>query len=246
FASPARSFEILHLLAHLLDQHLQLDAHARQRLVLHLRRKRVRFAVQLLYHEVEAPSHGLVPPQDRLHFRDVANDAVDLLGNVGALRDERELLLQALGIPLHVEPLQALAQPLAVAQHHAVELRPDAGHQRRDRRIALLEHLGDACALAPGNTARTSPSSAFSRSSAPATIVPATAARSSAPIFSEQSTFPRLIATPTSSRHSGSTARRSSGNLKPSSRNRWLTLRISQTSRNNPTRASAVENPVML
>ena len=36
-------------------------------------------------------------------------------------------------------------------------------------------------------------------------------------------------------------ARKSSGKRNPSSRNRWLTLRISQTSRNDPARASAVE-----
>ena len=127
---------------------LSSTADARQSLFLHLRGERVRLAIELLDHEVEPPADGLVAMQNRLHLRDVAREPIDLFGDVGALRDQRELLLQALRVRLHVEPLQALAQPLAVAQLHAVELRLDAGDERRDARVALLEHLRDARALA--------------------------------------------------------------------------------------------------
>ena len=127
---------------------LSSTADARQRLFLDLRGERIRFSVQLLNHEVEPPPDGLVAMQDRLHFRDVARDSVDLFRDVGALRDQRDFLLQALRVRLHVEPLQALAQPFAVAELHAFELRLDAGEERRDPRIALVEHLGDPRALA--------------------------------------------------------------------------------------------------
>ena len=88
---------------------------ARQSLFLNLRGERVRFAIELLNHEVEAPADRLVAAQNRLHLRDVAREPIDLFRDVGALRDQRELLLEPFRVRLHVEPLQALAQPVAMA-----------------------------------------------------------------------------------------------------------------------------------
>ena len=57
-ARAARLLEVLHLLTHLLDQHLELDGYARQGLFLDFGRERVRFAVELLNHEVQPPPDG--------------------------------------------------------------------------------------------------------------------------------------------------------------------------------------------
>src|SRR5512138_442880 len=48
------SLDVLNLLAHLLDQHLELERRLRELGVDRLRAERVRFAVELLHEEVEA------------------------------------------------------------------------------------------------------------------------------------------------------------------------------------------------
>jgi len=99
---------------------------------------------------------------------------------------------------------------------------------------------------APGKAATTSASSALTAASVPVTSAPRAALPSAATTFSVQSTLPRLTDAPIKLLHSGSIARSSSGILNESSRKRWLTLRISQTTRNGGIVSSAVENPVML
>src|SRR6201997_2007544 len=57
-------FRVLHLLAHLLDQHLHVHRGARGLEVLRLGRQRVGLAVQLLHEEIEPPAGGLVAADD--------------------------------------------------------------------------------------------------------------------------------------------------------------------------------------
>ena len=58
FHAPAL-LDVLHLLAHLLDQHLHVDRGARGLDVLRLRRQGVGLAVQLLHQEIQPPARGL-------------------------------------------------------------------------------------------------------------------------------------------------------------------------------------------
>src|SRR5690348_13477732 len=55
--------DILHLLAQLLDDDLDLDGVARDLGVLRLRSQRVRLAVQLLHQEVQPPADRVLAPQ---------------------------------------------------------------------------------------------------------------------------------------------------------------------------------------
>src|ERR1022692_4794182 len=52
--AAARSFYVLHLLAHLLDEHLDLERRLRQLRVDGFRPERIRFAVELLHQKVES------------------------------------------------------------------------------------------------------------------------------------------------------------------------------------------------
>src|SRR6187549_168519 len=101
------SFEILHLLAHLLDQHLELERNLRQLGVDRLRAERVRFAMQLLREEVEALADVAALRQDAPDLGNVRRKPRHLLGDVDAGGEQRELLLQPLVVGL--EP--RLAQP---------------------------------------------------------------------------------------------------------------------------------------
>jgi hypothetical protein len=132
----------------LLDEHLELHGYARQSLFLDLRGEGIRFAIELLDHEVEPSPDWLVAPQNRLYLGHVTHEPIDLLRDVGALRDQRKLLLEPFRSGLHVEPLEALAQSVAVPSLSALDLRLDAGKQRRDAGVAPLKHLGDAASFA--------------------------------------------------------------------------------------------------
>src|SRR6185369_11845397 len=65
------SFQILHLLAHLLDQHLHFERCLRELGVDGLRAQRVRLAVELLHQEVEALAGAAARDEHAPHFADV-------------------------------------------------------------------------------------------------------------------------------------------------------------------------------
>ena len=79
--------------------------------ILRLRRERVRFAVELLHQEVEAPARRLVAADHAAHLGDVTAEALELLVHVEALQQDRKLLLEALVIDLGDE----LGDPLVEA-----------------------------------------------------------------------------------------------------------------------------------
>src|SRR5690606_41025971 len=54
--------------------------------------------------KIEAPADRLAPLQNRARLDDVPAEAIHLFADVESLRDEHELLLEALGLCLHVEP----------------------------------------------------------------------------------------------------------------------------------------------
>ena len=86
------SLQVLHLLAQLLDRRLHGQADARQLEIGGFGAERVGFPVQLLAQEIEPPADGaafLQQPPSRLHMR---MQAVQLLGGVGALNQQRRFL----------------------------------------------------------------------------------------------------------------------------------------------------------
>src|SRR5690606_29275675 len=126
------------LLAHLLDQDLQLDGRARQLLVLRLRAERVRLAVHLLDQEIETPADRLAPLKDLARLGDVAAEPIHLLADIEPLRDEHQLLLEALGLRLHVEPREPLLELLPVALLGARDEGAYGAELRGDRIEPLL------------------------------------------------------------------------------------------------------------
>src|SRR5688500_14853912 len=83
---PGTLFDILHLLAELLDDDLDVDGVARGLGVLRLRRQGVGLAVELLHQEIEPPADGILARQRLAHFGEVRAEARELLVDVEPLR----------------------------------------------------------------------------------------------------------------------------------------------------------------
>src|SRR6478735_12542574 len=81
-ARPRRSFDVLDLLADLVDQHLQLDRGARGARIDGLRAEGVGLAVEFLQQEVEPAPDRLFLPEHTTQFGDVTVEAVELLVDV--------------------------------------------------------------------------------------------------------------------------------------------------------------------
>src|SRR5215213_9139177 len=78
----AALLKVLHLLAQLLDQHLQVDRGLRGARVHRLGAERVRLAIEFLHQEVQAPAHRLRPRKHPAGFGDVAGQAIEFLVHV--------------------------------------------------------------------------------------------------------------------------------------------------------------------
>src|SRR5471032_3299507 len=92
----AHLFDVLHLLAHLLDEDLQLHRDARHVVRDRLRAERVRLAIELLAEEIEALAAGASLVEDAAEFRDVRHQPRELLVDVDARGVEHDLLVDAL------------------------------------------------------------------------------------------------------------------------------------------------------
>ena len=88
------SLDILNLLAHPIDDRLEGQANIGQLARGRLGAERVGLAVELLRQEVELAADRAVLRQERASGRHMGAEAVQLLGDIGLDRDERELLLQ--------------------------------------------------------------------------------------------------------------------------------------------------------
>ena len=106
----AWSFEVLHLLAHLLDQHLELERHLRQLGVDRLRAERVGFAVQLLREEIEALADAAALRSTRRNSLTCVVSRASSSATSILRREQRELLLQPLVVRARA-PLRAAAPP---------------------------------------------------------------------------------------------------------------------------------------
>src|SRR5690242_10677385 len=138
--SRPRSFDVLHLLAHLLDEELELERALGDLQPGGFRGERVRLAVHLLREEVEpladrARRPGLRHAERALRLLDMRAEARQLLVDVGARRKKRDLGADA----LLVAGAERLAQPLFQLR---LERGGRLGNERRGLREAL-GHVGD-------------------------------------------------------------------------------------------------------
>src|SRR5581483_236644 len=133
-ASPRtpRSFDVLNLLAHLLDQDLELERYLGDLGVHGLRAQRVGLAMQLLSQEVQALARAAALRQYPPYFGDVGGQPCDLLRDVHFCREQRKLLLEPLLIGIEAGLAQARAEPLDIR-------RMQRGHARRDARDLRLD-----------------------------------------------------------------------------------------------------------
>ena len=97
-APSSRSFQILHLLAELLDHALELEADIGQLHVVRLGAERIGFTIELLREEIEPPAHRTAVGDQALGLRDVRSEPVELLADVGLAGDQDRLLVQPIGI----------------------------------------------------------------------------------------------------------------------------------------------------
>src|SRR5690606_20400353 len=147
------SLNVLHLLADLVDQHLQLDRGVAGARVDRLASERVGLPVELLQQEVQAPAHGLLLAEHAPDFVDVAGQAVELLVHVELLQRQHQFLLDPRRIGGLGEVGQARGEPGALA---LADQRHQAAHFSRDALDAVdaLEDRGHqlaALALAAGD-----------------------------------------------------------------------------------------------
>src|SRR5215472_1997412 len=140
-SSSMALLRVLHLLAHLLDDHLHVDRGARGLEILRLRGERIRLAVELLHEEVEAPPGGLAAADYAAHLGNVAGEALELFVDVEALQQQRQLLLDALVIDGRGELGETLLEPGAGARLHLGHPRAHRGDECLEPATALLEEL---------------------------------------------------------------------------------------------------------
>src|SRR5690242_16783747 len=108
------SLEILHLLAHLLDQHLELERHLRKLRVDGFRAERIRLAMQLLSEKIQPLADRSALCQHAADFGYVRGEPRDLLGDVDLRREQRELLLESLFIRVCAGVTQPRAELLEI------------------------------------------------------------------------------------------------------------------------------------
>src|SRR6185436_19071771 len=88
------SLNVLHLLAHLVDDGLELEARPRRLGVDRFRAQRVGLPVELLSEEIEAPAGRLARADEIARSRNVRAQALELLLHVGARRQYGCLLVK--------------------------------------------------------------------------------------------------------------------------------------------------------
>jgi hypothetical protein len=85
----------LHLLAHPLQLHLEIDDHVRGRNILRLRTDGIYLARHLLQKAIEAPARWFLARKEGHELFEVALQSGDLFGDVAAVREKTELLFEA-------------------------------------------------------------------------------------------------------------------------------------------------------
>lgn len=143
-----RLLQILHLLAHLLDQHLHLDRGACGLEILGLRGQGVGLAVELLHQEIQAPARRLGAAQRAARLLDVTDQSVELLVDVQPLQQQQHFLSDALLVDLGAELAQPLLEALPDARLDCRSTRTDGAYHRGEGRTALLDQCRESRTLA--------------------------------------------------------------------------------------------------
>src|SRR4029079_11705657 len=134
--SISPSFDVLHLLAQLIDHGLELHAGAADLEIGGLGADRVGFAVELLCEKIELPPDRLIFRKQVPRSRDMRAQAIELFLNVGLGGDQKCLLMQ----PLRIEASAVFDYPPELFR----ELRP---HRLRLPRLRIGCSLGEFCDL---------------------------------------------------------------------------------------------------
>src|SRR2546428_139981 len=146
--ATARSFDVLNLLAHLLDQQLELEARVGEVLRHRLRAERVGLAVELLHQKVQALADRPSGPDHAVDLVEVRSQAVQLLGDVRLDAEERDLLADALLVRAAEDLAKARGELFLVGGDRLGEPRLDRNEQRFEALHALEEHLAELFAFA--------------------------------------------------------------------------------------------------
>src|SRR6266567_8258182 len=101
-----RSFQILHLLAELLDHGLELKPDVRQLDIVRLRAQRIALAVELLRQEIELAPDWPAGLEQMARLRDVRDKAIEFLADIRLGGHQQRLLMQTVGI----EAVRAIEQ----------------------------------------------------------------------------------------------------------------------------------------
>jgi hypothetical protein len=144
----ARPLDVLHLLAHLLDQHFHVDRDARGVEILRLRRERIGLAVELLHQEIQAPAGRFAAAHDAAGFLDVTIEAIELLGHVDTLQLQHDFLFDALAIHRREQFRDAFIEPCAYARLDLGQPCAHLDHERGQPRAALFKELAETLAFA--------------------------------------------------------------------------------------------------
>src|SRR5215831_19935238 len=111
-----RSLDVLRLLAHLVDDRLELKASPRRLRIVRFRAQCVGLAIELLAQEIEAPAGWLSRGHELTCTRDVGAQALQLFLHIGPRRQHGRLLVKTPFVEgsasLH-QPPDLLLQPLA-------------------------------------------------------------------------------------------------------------------------------------
>src|SRR5688572_5687813 len=144
----AALLNVLDLLAHLLDQDLDVDRGARGLDVLRLRRERVRLAVQFLHQEVEPPPRWLLRIEHLQDLGHVTAQAVEFFLDVHLAGEERDFLLEALGVDRDAKLCRAIRGPRLDARAHFGQPRAHGRDALAQRVAALSQRVAQPRTLA--------------------------------------------------------------------------------------------------
>ena len=132
----------MHLLAHLLDQYLEIDRGLSAARVERFRAEGVGFAIEFLHEEVEPAPGRAAGLEYASHFGHMGVQAVQFFGNVTLLCQQDHFLFEALWVELCLHFAEAVEHLLALGCEHLRHLFAQRGNFFEDAVQALVEQLG--------------------------------------------------------------------------------------------------------
>ena len=95
--APRYSFQILHLLAHLLDQDLQLDRGIGRARVGGFGTERVRFTIEFLHQEIKSATNRFGQAENAPRLANMRGQAIEFLVDIDSLHLQHDFLFDATG-----------------------------------------------------------------------------------------------------------------------------------------------------